>query len=74
MAQHGPHVLLKQVRQKGLKKYHFWGRKDKISSLVVRVREEKRECTERSSNFSLRSTKIEWSSFDGPRFKVRVLG
>ena len=38
------------------------------------VREEKRECRERSSNFSLRSTKIGWSSFNGPRFKVRVLG
>ena len=38
------------------------------------MREEKRGCRERSSNFSLQSTKIEWSSFDGPRFKVGVLG
>ena len=37
------------------------------------VREEKRGCRERSSNFSLRSTKIGWSSSDRPRFKVGVL-
>ena len=28
---------------------------------------------ERSSNFYLRSTKIRWSSSDGPRFKFGVL-
>ena len=38
------------------------------------MRDEKRECRERSSNFSLRSTKIRWSSSDRPRFKVGVLG
>ena len=37
------------------------------------MREEKRGCRERSSNFSLRSTKIGWSSSDGLRFKVEVL-
>ena len=37
------------------------------------MREEKIGCRERSSNFSLRSTKIGWSSFDELRFKVRVL-
>ena len=38
------------------------------------MREEKRECRERSSNFSLQSMKIRWSSSDGLRFKVGVLG
>ena len=38
------------------------------------MRKEKRGCRERSSNLSLRSTKIEWSSSDGSRFKVGVLG
>ena len=38
------------------------------------MREEKKGCRERKSNFSLRSTKIGWSSSNGPRFKVRVLG
>ena len=38
------------------------------------MREEKRGCRERRSNFSLRSTEIEWLSSDGPRFKVGVLG
>ena len=37
------------------------------------VRKEKKGCRERSSNFSLRSMKIGWSSSDGPRFKVEVL-
>ena len=37
------------------------------------MREGKRGCRKRSSNFSLRSTKIEWSSSDGPRVEVRVL-
>ena len=36
--------------------------------------EERRWCRERRFNFSLRSTKIGWSSSDGPRFKVGVLG
>ena len=36
--------------------------------------ERRGEGVERSSNFSLRSTKIGWSSSDGPRFKVEVLG
>ena len=39
----------------------------------VRAREEKRECRERSSNFSLRSTELEWSSRVGLRLKVGVL-
>ena len=34
---------------------------------------EKRGCGEKSSNFSLRSTEIGWSSSDRPRFKVGVL-
>ena len=38
------------------------------------MREDKRGSKEISSNFSLRSIEIEWSSSDGPRFKVRVLG
>ena len=42
--------------------------------LVSGSGEEKRGCKERSSNFSLRSTKIGWSSSDRLRFKVRVLG
>ena len=42
--------------------------------LYPTVRVEKRGCRERSSNFSLRSTKIGWSSSDRPRFKVGVLG
>ena len=42
--------------------------------LYPAVREEKKGCRERKSNFSLRSTKIGWWSSDGPRFKVRVLG
>ena len=29
---------------------------------------------EKISTFSLQSTEIRWSSFDGPRFKVVVLG
>ena len=48
-------------------KAHFWG-------WYPAMREEKRECRERSSNFSLRSMKIGWSSSDRPRFKVGVLG
>ena len=35
---------------------------------------EKRWCRETSSNSSLRSTEIGWSSSNGPRFKVGVLG
>ena len=50
-----------------MKSGFFWG-------WYPAVREEKKECRERSSNFSLRSTKIGWSSSDGPKFKVRVLG
>ena len=38
------------------------------------MREEKRECRERNSDFSLQSMKIRCSSSDGPRFKVGVLG
>ena len=38
------------------------------------MREEKRGCKERSSNFFQRSTKIGWLSSDKPRFKVGVLG
>ena len=34
---------------------------------------EKRGCRERNSNFSLRSTKLGWSSHIGPRLKVGVL-
>ena len=37
------------------------------------MREEKRGCKERRSNFSLQSMEIGWSSSDGPRFKVEVL-
>ena len=47
-------------------KAHFLG-------LYPAIREEKRGCRERGSNFSLRSTMIGWSSSDEPRFKVRVL-
>ena len=52
----------------GRKRPDFW------SGLVMRVREEKKGCRERSSNFSLRSTEIGRSFSDGPRFKVGVLG
>ena len=55
------------MRGKKKGKSHFFG-------LYPAVREEKRGCRERSFNFSLRSTKIGWSSFDGPMFKVGVLG
>ena len=42
--------------------------------LVFHTQErEKRECRERSSNFSLRSTELEWSSRIRPRLKVGVL-
>ena len=44
----------------------FWG-------LYPAVREEKRGCRKKSSNFSLRSTNTRWSSSDRPRFKVDVL-
>ena len=48
------------------KKSHFF--------LVFHGQErEKRECKERSSNFSLRSTELEWPSRVGPRLKVGVL-
>ena len=51
------------------------GKKGKSSflGLYPAVREGKRGCRERSSNFSLRSMKIGWSSSDGPRVKIRVL-
>ena len=48
--------------------------KSSFLGLYPTMREEKRGCRERNSNFSLRSTKIEWSSSDGLRFKIRVLG
>ena len=35
---------------------------------------EKRGCREKNFNFSLRSMEIRWSSSDGQRFKVGVLG
>ena len=63
---------LSELDKRGLQN-DFWGRKYQISCLVMRVRKEKRGCRERSSNFSLRSTKIRWSSSDKPRFKVGVL-
>ena len=49
-------------------------KREKLSfGLVLVRREKKRGCRERSFNFSLRFTKIMWSSSDGPRFKVGVL-
>ena len=39
--------------------------------LQVRVREEKRGCRERSSDFSLRSTELGWSSRIEPRLESR---
>ena len=50
------------------------GEKEIFLGLYPTVREEKRGCRKRSSNFSLRSMNIEWSSSNGPRFKVGVLG
>ena len=35
--------------------------------------ERRRECRERSSDFSLRYTELRWSSCVGPRLKVGVL-
>ena len=67
MTQHGPHVQLKWVRQKGLKN-SFLGRKHHISGLVERERERKK-----NSNFSLQSTEFHRSEFVGPRTKVHLL-
>ena len=39
-----------------------------------RFRVWRRRVRERNSNFSLRSTKLGWSSHVGPRLKVEVLG
>ena len=52
----------------------FCGRKQEISVRKKKSNVERRGCRERSFNFSLRSMDIGWSSFDGPRFKVGVLG
>ena len=39
----------------------------------MRVREKKRGCRDRISDFSLRSTKLGWLSCIGPRLKVGIL-